>query len=73
MEFFAQMVIEPGRKMNAILWIPIAIIMVMVALNFLPYLIATLPSDLQYLAYLVLALVIFFSIYVFYKKWKGEA
>jgi flagellar basal body-associated protein FliL len=73
MEFSAQMVIEPGRKMNAILWIPIAIIMVMIALNFLPYLIATLPTDLQYLAYLVLAMVIFFAIYVFYKKWKGEA
>jgi flagellar basal body-associated protein FliL len=73
MEFSAQMVIEPGRKMNAILWLPIAIIMVMIALNFLPYLIAALPSDLQYLAYLVLALVIFFAIYVFYKKWKGEA
>jgi len=51
--------------MNAILWIPIAIIMVMIALNFLPYLIAALPSDLQYLAYLVLGLVIFFAIYVF--------
>jgi len=73
MEFSAQMVIEPGRKMNAILWLPIAVIMVIIALNFLPYLIAALPSDLQYLAYLVLALVIFFSIYVFYKKWKGEA
>ena len=73
MEFSTQMVIEPGRKMNAILWLPIAIIMVMIALNFLPYLIATLPTDLQYLAYLVLALVIFFAIYVFYKKWKGEA
>jgi hypothetical protein len=65
MEFSAQIVIEPGRKMNAILWIPIAIIMVMIALNFLPYLIAALPSDLQYLAYLVLGLVIFFAIYVF--------
>jgi hypothetical protein len=73
MEFFAQMVIEPGRKMNAILWLPIAVIMVMIALNFLPYLIAALPSNLQYLAYLVLAMVIFFAIYVFYKKWRGEA
>jgi hypothetical protein len=73
MEFSVQMVIEPGRKMNAILWLPIAIIMIIIALNFLPYLIAALPTDLQYLAYLVLALVIFFSIYVFYKKWKGEA
>jgi hypothetical protein len=73
MEFSAQIVIEPGRKMNAILWLPIAIIMIIIALNFLPYLIASLPSNLQYLAYLVLALVIFFSIYVFYKKWKGEA
>jgi flagellar basal body-associated protein FliL len=73
MEFSAQMVIEPGRKMNAILWLPIAIIMVMIALNFLPYLIAALSPDLQYLAYLVLAVVIFFAIYVFYKKWKGEA
>jgi hypothetical protein len=59
--------------MNAILWLPIAIIMIIIALNFLPYLIAALPADLQYLAYLVLALVVFFSIYVFYKKWKGEA
>jgi ABC-type nickel/cobalt efflux system permease component RcnA len=73
MKFYAQMVIEPGRKMNAILWLPIAIIMVMIALNFLPYLIAALPSNLQYLAYLFLALVIFFAIYVFYKKWRGEA
>jgi hypothetical protein len=73
MKFFAQMVIEPGRKMNAVLWLPIAIIMIIVALNFLPYLIAALPADLQYLTYLVLALVIFFSIYVFYKKWRGEA
>jgi hypothetical protein len=59
--------------MNAVLWLPIAIIMVMIALNFLPYLIAALPADLQYLAYLVLVMVIFFAIYVFYKKWKGEA
>jgi hypothetical protein len=73
MEFSAQMVIEPGRKMNAILWLPVAIIMIIIAFNFLPYLIAALPTDLQYLAYLVLALVIFFSIYVFYKKWRGEA
>jgi ABC-type nickel/cobalt efflux system permease component RcnA len=73
MEFFAQMVIEPGGKMSAILWLPVAIIMIIVALNFLPYLIAALPADLQYLAYFVLALVIFFSIYVFYKKWRGEA
>jgi len=69
----SQITIEPGRKMNAILWIPIAIIMIIISLNFLPYLIAALPANLQYLAYLVLALVIFFSIYVFYKKWKGEA
>jgi hypothetical protein len=73
MKFFAQMVIEPGRKMNAVLWLSIAIIMIIIALNFLPYLIAALPTNLQYLAYLFLALVIFFSIYVFYKKWKGEA
>jgi flagellar basal body-associated protein FliL len=69
----SQITIEPGRKMNAILWIPIAIIMIIISLNFLPYLIAALPANLQYLAYLVLALVIFFAIYVFYKKWKGEA
>ena len=69
----SQITIEPGRKMNAILWIPIAIIMIIIVINFLPYLIAALPANLQYLAYLVLALVIFFSIYVFYKKWKGEA
>jgi hypothetical protein len=47
--------------------------MIIIALNFFPYLIAALPTNLQYLAYLVLALVIFFSIYVFYKKWRGEA
>jgi hypothetical protein len=69
----SQITIEPGRKMNAFLWIPVAVIMIIISLNFLPYLIAALPSNLQYLAYLVLALVIFFSIYVFYKKWKGEA
>jgi hypothetical protein len=69
----SQITIEPGRKMNAILWIPVAIIMIIISLNFLPYLIAALPSNLQYLAYLVLFLVIFFAIYVFYKKWKGEA
>jgi ABC-type nickel/cobalt efflux system permease component RcnA len=73
MEFSSQTVIEPGRKMNAILWLPVAVIMIIIALNFLPYLVAAFPSDLQYLAYLALALVIFFSIYVFYKKWRGEA
>jgi hypothetical protein len=65
--------IDPGPKFYAIFWIPVAVIMIIIAINFLPYLIAVLPPNLQYLAYLVLALVIFFTIYVFYKKWKGEA
>jgi hypothetical protein len=65
--------IDPGPKLYAILWIPIAVIMIIVSLNFLPYLLAGLPSQYQMYAYLVLGLVIFFSIYVFYKKWKGEA
>jgi hypothetical protein len=65
--------IDPGPKLYAILWIPIAVIMIIISLNFLPYLLASLPSQYQMYAYLVLAMVIFFSIYVFYKKWKGEA
>jgi uncharacterized membrane protein len=67
------MAIVPGSKFYALLWIPVAAVMIFISLNFLPYLLAALPEQYQWFAYLVLGLVIFFSIYVFYKKWKGEA
>jgi uncharacterized membrane protein len=65
-------IIEPGSRFYALFWLPIAILMLVITIYFFPYLVAAFPSDLQYLAYLVLASVIFFAIYVFYKKWKGE-
>uniref|UniRef100_A0A7C5Z0X4 Uncharacterized protein n=1 Tax=Ignisphaera aggregans TaxID=334771 RepID=A0A7C5Z0X4_9CREN len=64
--------VEIGPKMNALLWLPIAVIIIIIAFNFLPYLVSSF-GEYSYFAYIAVALTIFFSIYLFYKKWRGEA
>jgi len=63
---------ELGPKVAALFWLPAAILSIIIALHFLPIMLSVLPQEMQYLAYLVLGLVVFFAIYLFYRKWKGE-
>lgn len=63
---------EVGPKIYALLWIPAMILIFFVSLMFLPALMSSLPSQYFYFAYLILGLIVFFSLYLFYKKLKGE-
>ena len=64
--------VEVGPKLNAFLWFPMAVIIIVIAFNFLPYLVS-LFGEYSYFAYIAVSVAIFFSIYIFYKKWRGEA
>jgi membrane protein implicated in regulation of membrane protease activity len=62
---------EAGNKVYALLWLPLAILLIFVAIIFLPIFLSVLGSYF-YIAYIIVALVVFFSFYVFYRKLKGE-
>ena len=64
--------VEIGSKMDALLWLPLAVFCIIIALNFFPYLVSFF-GEYSYFAYIAVAVAIFFSIYIFYKKWRGEA
>jgi len=52
-------------------WLPLAILLIFVAITFLPIFLSVLGTYF-YIAYIIVALVVFFSFYVFYRKLKGE-
>mgnify|MGYP001626280638 CR=1 FL=1 len=62
---------EAGNKVYALFWLPLAILLIFVAITFLPIFLSVLGSYF-YIAYIIVALVVFFSFYVFYRKLKGE-
>jgi membrane protein implicated in regulation of membrane protease activity len=62
---------EAGNKVYALLWLPLAILLIFVAITFLPIFLSVLGSYF-YIAYIIIGLIVFFSFYVFYKKLKGE-
>jgi len=64
--------VEIGPKLNAFLWLLVTVVILIVTFNFLPYLISFF-GEYSYFAYIAVLATIFFSIYIFYKKWRGEA